>query len=267
MIGLRAERVRYEKWRVDMETNSDINVLGGLPDYNLIRIYIGGETADKTSDEIQLQYTSIRTEKAFKRFIKSIDTSMNLFKSENLKNMIQQQCIKDELNDTLLYMLFWNMSLNNELFAYMNENIYFPVMYSGRTIITADEVTACLKELKQNEPSMKEWSDSTVSTTASKYLTLLKKIGLLEGAVKKKILHKNLSDKQFILFLYWLMEAEDTTNFGDSKWMQYGFMERNSFIERCLRHKYTKYININYNGDILRIEPTMSYKEIVYECE
>jgi hypothetical protein len=250
-----------------MKTNSDINVLGGLPDYNLIRIYIAGEADDKTSDQVQQQYTSIRTEKAFKRFIKSIDTSMNTFKTENLREMLQQRCISFDLDDTLLYLLFLNMSLNNELFAYMNENIYFPVLYSGRTTITADEVVACLKELKQTEPSLKEWSDSTINVTASKYLTLLKKIGLLFGSVKKQILHKNLTDKQFVLFLYWLMQAEDTTNMSDSKWMKYGFIEKDYFTERCLQHKFSKYVNVNYNGDILRIEPTISYKEIAHECE
>lgn len=66
------------------------------------------------------------------------------------------------------------MSLNNELLAYLNEKVYFPVLFSGRTIITAEEVSACLKELKQTEEGLKEWSDSTIDITASKYLTLLK---------------------------------------------------------------------------------------------
>ena len=158
------------------------------------------------------------------------------------------------------------MSLNNELLAYLNEKVYFPVLFSGRTIITAEEVSACLKKLKQTEEGLKEWSYSTIDITASKYLTLLKKFGLLDGAIKKKIIYKNLSEKQFVLFLYWLMQAEDTTNLGDSIWMKYSFMEKEYFIERCLQHKYTKYINVNFNGDILRVEPLLSYEEICHEC-
>lgn len=175
-------------------------------------------------------------------------------------------CNEQDLDETMLLMFFWNMSLNNELLAYLNEKVYFPVLFSGRTIITAEEVSACLKELKQTEEGLKEWSDSTIDITASKYLTLLKKFGLLDGAIKKKIIYKNLSEKQFVLFLYWLMQAEDTTNLGDSIWMKYSFMEKEYFIERCLQHKYTKYINVNFNGDILRVEPLLSYEEICHEC-
>lgn len=249
-----------------MNINSDINILGGMPDFNLIRIYIAGEAKDKSTSEIQMQYTSIKTEKAFKRFQKAIDKSMNCFKTEKLQQMIQSLCNEQDLDETMLLMFFWNMSLNNDLFAYLNEHVYFPILYSGRTTVTAEEVVACLKELKQVEPDLKEWSDSTIDITASKYLTLMKKFGLLDGAIKKKIIYKNLSEKQFVLFLYWLMQAEDTTNIGDSNWMKYSFMEKEYFIERCLQHKYTKYINVNFNGDILRAEPLMAYEEVCHEC-
>ena len=59
-----------------MDINTDINILGGMPDYNLIRIYIAGEAKDKSTSEVQLQYTNIKTEKAFKRFRKAIDLSL-----------------------------------------------------------------------------------------------------------------------------------------------------------------------------------------------
>lgn len=249
-----------------MKVNTDINILGGMPDYNLIRIYIAGEAKEKSTSEIQLQYTSIKTEKAFKRFQKAIDKSMNSFKSKDLKSMIQTLCNIQEIDETMLIMFFWNMSLNNELFAYLNEKVYFPVLFSGRTILTADEVSNCLKELKQSEIELQKWSDSTIDITASKYLTLLKKLGLLDGSIKKKIIYKSLSEKQFVLFLYWLMQAENTTNIGDSIWMKYGFMEKGSFIERCLQHKYRKYIKVNYNGDILRMEPILTYEEVCHEC-
>jgi hypothetical protein len=62
------------------------------------------------------------------------------------------------------------------------------------------------------------------------------------------------------------MQAEDTTNIGDSIWMKYSFMEKEYFIKRCLQHKYTKYINVNFNGDILRAEQLLSYEEVCHEC-
>ena len=172
-----------------------------------------------------------------------------------------------ELNETLELMFFYNFSLNNDLFAYMNEHFFFPALYSGRSTLTTDEAEACIKELAISEENIQEWSASTINVTASKYLTMLKKVGLLDGKIKKKIIHRTLTDTQFIYFLYWLMEAEETTNMSDSKFMKYGFMEKQSFIKRCLQQKFTPYVNITYNGDVLRIEPKISYKEIVHECE
>ena len=42
-----------------MDINSEINVLGGIPDMNIIRVFINGETQDKTTNEIQQQYMQI----------------------------------------------------------------------------------------------------------------------------------------------------------------------------------------------------------------
>lgn len=233
-----------------MDINSDINILGGVPDYNLIRVYIAGEAKDKSSDEIQREYTTIKTEKAFKRFQRAIDKSMNSFKTAELRDMIQTLCSMEALDETMLLLFFWNMSVNNEMFAYLNEQVYFPILFSGRIIVTAEEVLACLKELKQEEEALQKWSDSTMKIIASKYLTVMKKLGLLDGGIKKKIVYKNLSDKQFLLFVYWLMQAEETTNLSDSSWMKYGFMEKPCFIERCLQNKDRQFINISFNGDL-----------------
>lgn len=223
-----------------MDINSDINILGGVPDYNLIRIYIAGEAKDKSSDEIQREYTTIKTEKAFKRFQRAIDKSMNSFKTTELKEMIQTLCNTQSLDETMLLLFFWNMSVNNEMFAYLNEQVYFPMLFSGRNVVTAEEVLACLKELKQGETTLQKWSDSTMKITASKYLTVMKKLGLVNGGIKKRIVYKNLSDKQFLLFAYWLMQVEESTNLSDSSWMKYGFMEKPYFIERCLQNKYRR---------------------------
>ena len=137
-----------------MDINSDINILGGVPDYDLIRVYIAGEAKDKSSDEIQREYTTIKTEKAFRRFQRAIDKSMNSFKTAEMKDMIQTFCNMESLDETMLLMFFWNMSVNNEMFAYLNEQVYFPILVSGRTIVTAEEVLACLKELKQKEETL-----------------------------------------------------------------------------------------------------------------
>jgi len=248
-----------------MDLNSDINILGSLSDYNFVKLIISGLIDNHASEDAQIEYTNIKTIKSFKRFEKAINSTFNKFKSENLEDLIRCVFQSEDISYTTMLLLFWNGSLNNELIAYLNENVYFPALYSGRSIIMADEVLACISELKTKENALKSWAASTLSITASKYLTILKKMGFLEGTTKKKIIYHNLTDKEFVLFIYWLLEAEGMPNILDSKWLQYGFLEKKDFLTRVLQKKYMKYLSVAYNGDKLKIEPIILYKEIFYE--
>ncbi len=165
--------------------------------------------------------------------------------------------------DSLL-ILFWNASVNNELLDYLNSKIYFPALYSRRVTIKKDEVLACLKELEYTELSMPKRSDSTIDTTASKYLTLLKKFSLMEGGAKKTILQNRISDKALILFIYWLLAVETKANILESKWLQYCFLEKAVFIQRIMQKKFMRFYDLNYSGDNLKIETTLSY-EVIYD--
>ena len=122
---------------------------------------------------------------------------------------------------------------------------------------------ASLFELKETEPQLKSWSNSTLTTTASKYLTLLKKFDLLEGTLKKTIKNKFLSDEMFLVFVFWVCQFKETSNVLKSEWLKYGFMEGSTFIERVVLKKYTPYYTITYNGEILRIEPSIPYHQLI----
>jgi hypothetical protein len=160
--------------------------------------------------------------------------------------------------------LFWNASYNNDLLNHLNDKVFFPAFYSGRVSIKNDEVIASIKDLKLSEDDLKKWSEITVSTTASKYLTLLKKFGLMEGSLNKTIIHPNLNDNLFILFVYWIAAISDKPNLITNSWIQYCFSERQSFIDRLLQKKFSKYFNVVYTGDRLNIEPLIPY-ESIYE--
>ena len=77
-----------------------------------------------------------------------------------------------------------------------------------------------LKKLRESEDALKNWSDSTLNTTASKYLTFIKKFELLNGSIKKTILHHSLNDKEFVLFIYWILKIEVKPNILESNWLK-----------------------------------------------
>ena len=245
-----------------MIINSDLNILGGLPDWNLINVFLKESIGTLRKGGGIHTYTAIKTDKSVKRFDKAISATLIKFCNAEVEILVRNVLDGEKITNDSLLLIFWNASFNNELLNYLNTEIYFLAFYSGRISIKQDEVIACLKDLKERENELKKWSDSTLQTTASKYLTLLKKFHLMEGSLNKTIMHPYLNDKMFILFVYWLTATESKSNLLESEWLQYSFCERPVFIERLMQKKFAKYFQLNYTGDKLKIETTIPYEKI-----
>lgn len=247
-----------------MHINSDINVLGSLPDWNLIKVFLSEDMVSIKEKGGIHTYTAIKTDKSVKRFEKAIKATLIQNKKPELETIIRQAIKSNTTSAETLILLFWNASVNNELLFHLNDKVFFPAFYSGRVSIKNDEVVACIKDLKQSEDDLKKWSEITITTTASKYLTLLKKFGLMEGSVNKSIIHPHLNDAMFILYVYWLVAISDKPNLVSSNWLSYSFSEKQAFLDRLLQKKFSKYFNVVYTGDKLSIEPLIPY-ESIYE--
>ncbi len=245
-----------------MNIDSDINILGGLPDWGLIGVFLDEGTHKLQSKGGIHSFTAIKTDKSVKRFKKAIQATFLQFKNSELKALFTALYNSKGLTSDTLLFLFWNASGNNELLHYINEKVYFNAFYSGRVSIRNDEVTACIKELKQTEADLKKWSESTITTTASKYLTLMKKFGLMQGTVHKTIIHPFLSDEMFVLYLYWLVAVTEGPNLLQSDWLRYGFNEQQVFLDRVMQKKYAKYFHVVFTGNRLSIEPIVSYESL-----
>lgn len=247
-----------------MQINSDINVLGSLPDWNLIKVFLSEDMHSIGKNGGINSYTAIKTDKSVKRFEKAIKATLIQNKKPELEIIIRQAINANAASADTLLILFWNASDNNDLLNHLNDKVFFPAFYSGRVSIKNDEVIASIKDLKLSEDDLKKWSEITVSTTASKYLTLLKKFGLMEGSLNKTIVHPILNDNLFILFVYWIAAISDKPNLINNSWIPYCFSETQSFIDRILQKKFSKYFNVVYTGDRLNIEPLIPY-ESIYE--
>lgn len=247
-----------------MTINSDINILGGLPDFNLVLHYL---EKDSLSHDIRHHhtFTAIKTNKSVVRFEKAISETFIKFPNDDITALFTTALVDESISKDNLLILFWNASYNNQLLRYLNEQVYFVNFYSGRISIKQDDVAACLLDLREREEELKKWSESTIQITASKYLTLLKKLNLMEGTLNKTIIHPYLNDKLFILFVYWLTSIETKANFLESEWLKYSFCEKSLFIERLMQKKFVKFFQLNYTGDKLKIETTIPYS-IIYHA-
>jgi len=241
-----------------MQINTDINILGGMPDWNLLLYFYKKERDDFNGDLL----TTIKTHKSIKRFEKAIKSSLLNFNNKKNKFLYDSLILSEGITKDALLFIFWNMSLNNELFHALNTNVYFKAFYNGRVAIRNDEVIAYINDVKPKEPLLQKWSDSTIKTTASKYLTLLKKFNLLAGKQTKNIVHPFLNDKMFVIFIYWLVAIDDNTNVLQSEWLNYGFMEKVLFLERIKKKTFSEYFNIYFTGDRLKFETKVEYNKI-----
>lgn len=240
-----------------MNINSNINILGGLPELELIKTFIlGFDNQGKSHNE----YSDIRTLKAVNRFKKAIKDSF-VSGNENINNLFLPLLKEKNINENQ-YFLFLLFSFNNDLFKYLNDTVFLPVYYSGRRIIKREEVEICLRDLQKNNEILASWSGSTITTTASKYLTLLKKFGLLSGVQKKEIVYKNLSSEEFLVFLYFLTIAEENSNKINSEWIKYSFYENEFFLQKVLEKQLLRYIEVQYNGDNLKLKPIVNYDKL-----
>ncbi len=247
-----------------MIINTDINVLGSLSDFNLITYFAFEHKNSKDKFDNITSFTTIKTVKSVNRFEKAILNNYLKFKNPMVEALTRSILKNEKISNNSRLLLFWNVSFNNQLFYYLNQNIYFSAFYSGRVSIKNDEVVACIKELKQSDDYLKKWSETTITITASKYLTLLKKFGLMEGSVNKNIVHPYLSDSMLIIFAYWLSAISDRPNLLNSGWLHYVLSEKQSFLDRLLQKRFSKYFNVVYTGDKLNIEPLIPY-ESIYE--
>lgn len=240
-------------------------MLGSIGDLSIIELFLKQIGKSPEVKKSQQSSTNIKTERSYSRYQKAITHTLLSFPNKNVESLIRTAINTESITKDTLLLLFWNASYNNELLRYLNLNVFFPALYSGRAMLRNDEVVACLKELKQLEPSLQKWTEKTITTTASKYLTLLKKFNLLEGRINKTITHHHMSTKAFILFIYWLRAVDPKPNILSSEFLLYSFMETEILLKQSLLPLFKKWFQVTFTGDRLTISPTLSYEEVYHE--
>lgn len=240
-------------------------MLGSIADLSIIQLFLKQIGKSSSTKKSQQSKTNIKTERSYSRYQKAITHTLLSFPNKNVESLIREAIQAESITKDTLLLLFWNASYNNELLRYLNFNVYFPALFSGRAVLRNDEIVACLKELKETEPSLQKWTEKTITTTASKYLTLLKKFNLLEGRLKKTITHHHMSTKAFVFFVYWLKAVDPKPNILSSEFLPYSLMETEILLKQSLLPHYKKWFQVTFTGDRLSISPTLPYEEVCCE--
>ena len=251
-----------------MRYNTDINIIGSIPDYHLIYkalplLYTQNEILTQilvTDNEFNL-----RTEKSRKRFLSALSSAF-VTENKSVNEFIANLLTVEELDDIAkAIILFWIFNINNELFRELNNKLFLKYYYQGRAEFPTKDVEAFIKDLINRTDELKgRWSDITVNTIASKYLTILKKLNLLDGAKKKSFCFITISDELIacLIHIYSLMNQQ-SANFLEHEFSQWMFISKDSILERLKKTGKKDWIKMSYTGSALRVESSFNNNNII----
>ena len=232
--------------------DSGVNILGSIPDYNVMLDYVS-DTYGVTDGSVGA--FQFRTEKSLKRFISAIEACILKFHNDSHRQMFFEAIAdKDFSFSERLIILFWQLTYSNSLFSLITREVFMKAVYSGRITITADEVLSFLRYVKETNPREMQWSDDTLKISASKYLTIMKKLGLADGAIKKTILHPVITQRLFVYFVRFAITVCPDSPTLDNPFMVFSFSERQNMISRLKKIENIPYWDISQIGDEIRID-------------
>lgn len=230
--------------------NSTVNVVGSIPDYPSMIDYINLNYGNASVEDRFV----FRTSKATSRFKKAISDGFICFASDNHRNIFFQALGSQEFStEEKLIVLFWQFIFCNALFRETTENVFLRILYAGRTSIDTKDVEAYLIHLKKNQPEEITFSDSTLSTVASKYLTTIKKFGMAEGKVKKTIKPPHISSRLFVYLVRLALSVYPDDTSLNNPLFRFSFLDQQSIINRLKTIEYIPYWDITQIGNDLKI--------------
>jgi hypothetical protein len=251
-----------------MKYNTDINSFGGIKDYHMIhealRSFLNDEK-DLKERMIKDNIFGIRTEEGRGRFYRGIKSSILNFQNEEHKDIYHS--FFNTLDDRLPYnlLVFWQLVLNNKLFKTLTQDLFLKFYFNGKATITSEDVYSFIMHLKEEDQEFKDlnWTKKTIEPVASKYLTILKKLGFLEGAQKKMFKHVQVSDTELTVFLH-LMKAAypEVSNQLLNEFQVFSFVSSESFPERIKKVAQKGWIGMSYSGTNLKIETLIDNKDL-----
>lgn len=249
--------------------NSDINIIGGIPDYSLIEAAL--ELFAKGKGELDLKELVVtnnafdfRTESARKRFLAAVSGSILVFANDNHKALIETLFSAPGHESLKRKVVFWQLLFGNDLFFSISTNVYAKAYFSGRTFLAGKEVFAYLKDLQTISPKLKTFSDSTLDKIASKYLTILKKLEMVAGVAKKQILNVRLSEHEILFFVYLILSIDNSTrDILKNAYREFFFLEKSELVQALKNIKYMPFIDITSTGETLNVVLKLSPKELV----
>jgi len=253
---------------------SDINIIGSIPDINfifdIIRLHAENKSQDRVHKIINEQNIhNIRTIKSRKRFLNGVEKVFIKFKTKEHQELFYSLFRHQELFDIKKYAVLFQFLINDDLFFNLTDNVYIKLFQQGRLNINKDELSSYLFAIRENDSDMKKWSEETVETVASKYLTFMKRIGFLKGKIKKEYVNTSPNQNIIIFILYLLKSIQEnqnlSLNLNSNKFIKFMMISEETIINSLKKAGMKRYLTYISSGKDVKLDTKLSYKEIVNE--
>ena len=254
---------------MDKKINTNINIIGSIPDYQFIYDVLRNLSRNASEDEICETFInrniySIRTVESRTRFLNGVKSAFWHFKNNDHETLIRSLYNSSGLENTKRFSLFWILVINNMLFENITINAFIKAYRSGRVQIHNDEIVGYLNHFRETNDIIKKWSDSTIDMVSSKYLTFLKKIDFVKGRQKKEFKYIQIDDTSIIFFIYLLKAiAPKQHDILKNKYIDFIFIEKNNLPVVLKKAKYTDYFNMQTTGKNLLIDLKYNFGELI----
>jgi len=240
--------------------NTDINIIGSIPDYNLFyRAFQLLAQKKQSLEEILVKKNEFdfRTEKSRKRFLSAVNSVFLSFRNNEHKKLAET--VFKEGNEALeikQLFLFWQFALSNRLFFDITKNVFIKNYFSGKATLFKEDIVAYIRDLIVNNMELKgKWSENTINIIASKYLTFLRKIDLIGGSRKKIFKHIQVSNEALLIFIRLLSAIAPTvSNILDNKFISLSMVSKESFTERVKQLAKKGLLEMSFNGVALNVK-------------
>lgn len=248
---------------------SDINVIASIPDFNLINDVISAFAHHKGEEYINEEIFKqnvygIRTLKSRKRFLSAITKTFIKYKTAEHQKVFYALFSQNNFINLKRIALYFQFAFNDQLFYELTTKVYMNLYREGRLTAPKDEFTAYLYDLRDKQPDIQNWSNSTIDIIASKYLTLLKKLGFLKGRFRKEFCTLDLDDST-IVYLVYLFKSLGNINPDIMKnpYLDILPYSKDNLYRRIKKISLIDYFTIYTLGYDLKINLKYGFEEIV----
>lgn len=239
-----------------LKISSNINILGGYENLSNLPAMLAQRDV----------FANERTLSSKKRYQKAIEEVFLSFNSVLLKRLFVGAMGTPKLNeDARLRIMALQFYSNDDLFHLLFNTCFLPIFKSGRMSINKHDVIAFLDEQIRNETIDVEWSRETIDTVSRKYLTVLKKLGFLDGKVKKTIKEPYVGTDFLIFFHHWLVATEENRNVFQSPFFPFLMLSKEKYHFLMKQPEVREKLDWHFTGEKFTVEPKMSLTEYINE--